>query len=71
MIGGVTVRSLERTMPPAGSAAERLAKTTSVSRTGVTMIEELRERTGDPQPVRYGRGRVPVFRVEKMGLEVN
>jgi hypothetical protein len=35
------------------------------------LIEELRERTGDPQPARYGRGRIPVFRVEGIaGLEV-
>jgi hypothetical protein len=28
------------------------------------LIEELRERTGDPQPARFGRGRVPVFQVQ-------
>jgi hypothetical protein len=28
------------------------------------LIEELRERTGDAQSARYGRGRIPVFQVK-------
>jgi hypothetical protein len=38
------------------------------------LIEELRERTGELQPARYGRGRIPVFRVqgiEGLGVDVN